>query len=462
LNISDCGIGVAIICTLYKPLAFDDRPQICSLMAFYEKVYRLLALFILTVGIVLLPFINNLVKGATYSPNLLRAIFIIFVADIVISYLFSYKRSILLADQNGYILSICYAVYSVGLLSVQMLIAKYHFGILLFFSIRVIFRIIENSIITYIANRKYSYLKEIKAEPLAPDIRNGIFDNTKALAFHYIGNYLTAGINNIVISAFISVAAVGIYGNYSAIILAAAGMISQFSGGITASFGNMIARESKDNILSVFELSFFVNFIIYNMAGVTAFVLITPFVRMWMGESGVLPFSAVSIIVAAFYLSGISLPLGAIRASAGIFKPDRYLHILIAGINLGLSITLVKIIGITGVFIGSLICICIKEIGVLPHIVYKYLFEKKAWLYYRLLLAFILSTSACLATASSLCSFVRIESSIADFIIKTLICLCVSNIIVFTLWSRTRYISDLKRILRSVLKNYGHGSPDQK
>ena len=101
LNISDCGIGLAIICTLYKPLALDDRHLICSLMSFYEKIYHILAIFILTAGLLLLPFISKFMKDAAFSPGTLRVIFLIFVADIVISYLFSYKRSILLADQNG-------------------------------------------------------------------------------------------------------------------------------------------------------------------------------------------------------------------------------------------------------------------------------------------------------------------------------------------------------------------------
>jgi len=451
LNISDCGIGLAIICTLYKPLALDDRHLICSLMAFYEKVYHILAIFILTAGLLLLPFISKFMKDAAFSPGTLRVIFLIFVADIVISYLFSYKRSILLADQNGYVLSLCYALYNIGLMLAQIIIAVYFFNIILFFSLRLVFRIVENIAVSFAVSCKYPYVKEYHAKKLPPDLRKNIFNNTKALAFHYIGNYLTGGINNIVISTFIGLTAVGIYGNYSVLIVAATGIISQFSNGITASFGNMIAQETKDKILNVFEIAFFINFVIYNMAGVTAFILITPFVRLWMGISGVLPFNSVLTIVAAFYLSGLSQPLGAIRASAGIFQPDKYLHVFIAGLNVFLSVALVKTIGLPGVFVGSLICIFIKEISVLPHIVYKYLFEKTASGYFKLFICSVFSTILSFAVTFYICRTVHADNEFLDFAVKTVVCLSVPNIVVLILWRRTKYIPAVFKVIRDLI-----------
>jgi O-antigen/teichoic acid export membrane protein len=420
-------------------------------MTFYKKIYNMLALFILTIGLLLLPIIDKFVKDVAFSPNLLRTIFLIFIADIVISYLFSYKRSILLADQNGYILSLCYALYSIGVILTQVIITIYFFNIILFFASRLVFRIIENIIISYVVNYKYPYIKDGPIEKLSNNIRKNIFENTKALAFHYIGNYLTGGINNIVISTFIGLTAVGVYGNYSILIVAATGMISQFSNGITASFGNMIAQETKDKILDVFEVSFFINFVIYNMAGVMALILITPFVRLWMGASGVLSFASVLTIVTAFYLSGISQPLGAIRASAGIFQPDKYLHVLIAGLNIFLSVVLVKIAGMPGVFVGSLVCICIKEISVLPHIVYKYIFERTSDRYFKLLALSISSTIISYGVTFFICRIIGLDNKLLDFVLKSVICFSVPNIVVLILWSRTRYVSAVMKIVRSFI-----------
>ena len=128
----------------------------------------------------------------------LRIIFLIYVFDIVISYLFSYKRSLLLADQNGYVLSLCNMTFNVGVILTQIFIAKYYYNIILFFSARLVFRIVENTMLSFVADYKYPYIKNNNTEKLSPDLRKSIIDNTKALAFHYVGNYLSSGINNIV------------------------------------------------------------------------------------------------------------------------------------------------------------------------------------------------------------------------------------------------------------------------
>lgn len=448
LNISDCGIGLAIICTLYKPLALNNRPEISSLLYFYKKVYLFLALLVFIIGIIILPFLSSLVKNSVFPINTLRIVFIIFVFDIIVSYLFSYKRSLLLADQNGYVLSLCYMIFNIGVILTQIFIAKYYYNIILFFSARLVFRIVENTMLSFVADYKYPYLKNKNTEKLSPGFRRKIIDNTKALAFHYVGNYLTGGINNIVISAFIGLTAVGVYGNYSLLIVAATMIISQFSNGITASFGNMIALENEEKIIDVFEIVFFLNFVIYNTAGVTALVLITPFISMWMGETGVLPDIAVFLIVLNFYLIGISQPLGAIRASAGIFQPDKYLHILIAGLNIFLSVSLVKVFGLPGVFIGSTVCILIKEISVLPHIVYKYLFGKTPRSYYKLLILFISTTIVSFILVYNITKHINFGNKILEFTLKCLVCCLVPNIVVTLLWFRSKYYYDIVKILK--------------
>ena len=104
LSLAESGIGVAIVYSLYKPLAENDIPKIKALMNFYKYTYRALALFTLILGLSLIPFLPNLMKDNTVENSV--QIYLLFLFGSVSSYLFSYKISMNSADQNKYLSTI--------------------------------------------------------------------------------------------------------------------------------------------------------------------------------------------------------------------------------------------------------------------------------------------------------------------------------------------------------------------
>ena len=111
LAIVDLGIGSAIIYNLYEPVAKNDKSQIKSLMRFYRNTYRWIALIIFVVGLFVIPFLNIIVGKTTLSQLELILFFLLFLIDTVASYLLSYKRSLLYADQKIYLTSIVHLGY---------------------------------------------------------------------------------------------------------------------------------------------------------------------------------------------------------------------------------------------------------------------------------------------------------------------------------------------------------------
>ena len=71
LALAELGIGTAISYSLYKPLAKNDVDEINSLMRFYKKAYRIIALVVLILGLVLLPFLPWFIKDTSGIENLL-------------------------------------------------------------------------------------------------------------------------------------------------------------------------------------------------------------------------------------------------------------------------------------------------------------------------------------------------------------------------------------------------------
>ncbi|MBO7519733.1 MAG: polysaccharide transporter, partial [Clostridia bacterium] len=106
LSFAELGIGNAIQFSLYKPVKEKNLERIKTLMLFYRNAYRIIAAFIMTVGLLLIPALDFIVeKKPDISENLI-VIYILFVGQSAVSYLFSYKQTLLQADQNAYVVSI--------------------------------------------------------------------------------------------------------------------------------------------------------------------------------------------------------------------------------------------------------------------------------------------------------------------------------------------------------------------
>ena len=115
LSIAELGIGTAIIYHLYRPLSEGNLQAVKSLMNFYRKCYYAIAMAVLIFGLLVIPFLNMFIQGYTLLYPL-WFLYIWFLADVVLSYLFTFKRSILIADQKNYLVLLCDLLYQFSLI----------------------------------------------------------------------------------------------------------------------------------------------------------------------------------------------------------------------------------------------------------------------------------------------------------------------------------------------------------
>ena len=74
LSLAELGIGSAVVYALYKPLAENDEQKIASLVDFYGKAYRTIGIFIAVMGLILIPFLNVIIRD---TPDIKESIYII-------------------------------------------------------------------------------------------------------------------------------------------------------------------------------------------------------------------------------------------------------------------------------------------------------------------------------------------------------------------------------------------------
>ena len=82
LGIIELGLGSAIIYHLYKPIAEKDTEKIKSLMLFYKIGYRVIALLVTIIGLLIIPFIGFIVGEVTITESIVY-IYILFLKHVL-------------------------------------------------------------------------------------------------------------------------------------------------------------------------------------------------------------------------------------------------------------------------------------------------------------------------------------------------------------------------------------------
>lgn len=443
LGIVELGIGTTIIYHLYKPIAQGDIKLINQLMNFYKKSYRIIAFIIAVLGILLIPFLNIIV-GTTNIKENIYVIFLLFLIDIVFSYLLTYKRSILYANQETYIVNIIHIGYLIFMNLFQIIILLSTMNYILFLGIKIFFRVLENIIITIVANKKYSYIKERNTDKLDSDIVGEIIKKVKSMFFHKIGDIVVLGTSNIIISTFLGVSMVGVYSNYTLITNALNNLLSQMYGSIVSSVGNLLTENNSKKAYKIYLKMSFINKYIAILFSAMFICLIEPFITIWVGEQFLLSKLTIVLITLNFYIHNLRNTMNTYKSAAGIFYEDRFVPIIIALVDIILSVVLVNVIGINGVFIGIIIATLIYHVYDYPKYVYNKIFERLGREYIKQVIQELFLFLIIVVSSFILINFVNFDNIILNLFVRALLCFTFVNIMMIIIFRKKfRYIFDM-------------------
>ena len=450
LSLVELGVGSAIVYSLYKPLAVNDKEKIKSLMFLYKKAYTLIGIIIMLLGIISLPFYRYLINEVPDIKNL-DLIYFLFVLNTSVSYFYSYKRSLIISDQKRYIATIYrYGFYFI-LNVVQIIVLLITKNYLLFLIVQVIFTWLENVFVSIKADKMYPYLKEKKVEKLKTTELKKIKQNINAMLFHKIGGVVINSTDNILIAKFIGLVSVGLYSNYYLIINALEIIIIQFFNAIVASIGNLGATRKNSEVKETFDITLFINFVIFGVSSICLLILFNPFIKIWLGKKYVFDFSIVLVIVICFYLKGIRKTCLTYKDALGFFKEDKYKPVIESIINLVSSIILAKYLGLLGIFLGTVISTLTTSIWIEPYVLYKHYFKTSIMDYFKRVFKYVLVTIISYLVTLTLCNLVNINEMV-NLIIKLIICLIIPIILYIICFRKTEEFKKIKTIFSNLRK----------
>lgn len=452
LSVSELGISTAVVYNLYATIARGDERESAALMNLYRKAYRIFALVILGIGLAAMPFVHLLLKNVDYSLGYIRLVFIMWLVRTALSYLLSYKRSMLIADQREYIVSIATLIVNVLNYSSTILILELSRNYVLALGVNIAVEAASNLWLTGYVNRKYPYLVRMRGEPLDRKIVSKVMDNIKNIFVTRLFSKLLLSTDNIIVSGFISTMIAGLYSNYCLVTQSLLNIMVALAGAIKPTLGHLFLEQDKKKDAAALRLVTFLFFMGVSTASVCVFCLITPFVGdFWLSEKYLMGMGFVALSVGQFFFTVMGLPLEAVMGVTGLFDRERNVAVIVAAVNLTVSLLLVVPLGILGVVAGT-IAAYLVQISCRMRLFFRVYVEQSPLAYLSDLLQYILLTCGEIAFFYWVSLRLYRQGNILHFVLTAAVCALGSLALNLALFARSKRMRELLRLGRGLLK----------
>ena len=255
ISLLESGVGPVVKSRLYKPIADKNTKEIRNILYATEKFFKKIAFIFIAYILILLLFYQKMIS-LNNSTLYVSSLIIIISVSIFCEYFFGMVYSIFLqANQETYVIS----VIQIGTYFLAIIIALFmankevsvhmlKLGTSLIFVLRPIIQnlYVKKKYNIKLADANKDYVLKDKWDGLAQHIAYVIHSNTDIT----------------ILSIFSTLSEVSVYSVYMLIVKGVKALISSFSSGLDAAFGDMISKKEIENLRIKFEMYEIVYFII--------------------------------------------------------------------------------------------------------------------------------------------------------------------------------------------------------
>ena len=370
----ESGFGPVVKSILYKPIANKNKDEIERILKSSQKFFRTIS-YIFIGYILFLCIIMPLIVSSEFDTMFTVSLVLIIAISTFAEYYFGMTyRLYLQAEQKTYVISIIQIVTLI--LNTILIIVLVKFGV----NIQVvklvsaaifIFRPILQNI--YVRKKYNINLKEAKDDYKIKQKWDGLAQHIAAVVHN--------NTDVVVLTLFTNTIEVSVYAVYLLIVNGVKNLIQSLTGGVDASFGDMIAKGEKEHLNKSFKTYEGFYYTISTIVCTATMFLIIPFISVYTkgitDADYIRPVFAYLIVLAEF-MWVIRLPYSGITLAAGHFKQTMKGAWFEAISNIVISIILVWNFGIVGVAIGTLFAMFVRTIEFMYH-TSKYILERSVW-----------------------------------------------------------------------------------
>lgn len=447
ISLLESGVGPVVKSILYEPISKKDNKKIIDILYATEKFFRTIAL-IFIVYIIILTFAYPNIINSSKSTLYVSSLIIIISISIFSEYFFGMIYTIFLqANQETYVISIIQiGTYILSILA-ALIMAKIEVSVhLLKLSISLIF-VLRPILQSVYVKKKYNINLKIAN-------KNYVIKNKWDGLVQHIAYVVHSNTDVTVLTLFSTLSEVSVYSVYLLVVKGVKALISAFSSGLDASFGDMISKKEDDNLRNKFEIYEIIYFMICTVLFACSIVLIVPFIKIYTHNihdaNYIRPLFGILLVISEC-IWAVRLPYLTLSYAAGHFKETRNGAWLECILNLIISVFLVKKMGIVGVTIGTIIAMTIRTTEFIYHANSKILnvnifksLKKIALLIFIIFLTFISAKKI----------FIFENSSYLKWMINAMIIFLYSSLltILFNFIFYRKNLRELLRIAKFILK----------
>lgn len=362
LALAEAGVGAAAVVALYKPIASNNYADINTVLTEVRKRYNSSAAFYAGLSFLLAVLYPLTVKGQADYQFTFWMVIILAGAGLIDFWLIGKYKVFLIAVQKYYVLNIYKGIrvlvvfigtyfllmHSVDLISLKAFAVGVHFVEAL---------CLKWYMKCYFPEAHFygggAFVLEQQRNALLHQICNVIIYNTDIVV-------LTLGGSNG------SLKEVSVYTVYALVLSMMTNLMKALTNGISATFGEMLARGNSEEVKSVFDCYEYWYLIILYSIYTCFIVLIVPFVICYTEGISDVDYARFEVGL-LFGLNGIFAQLkdatGTLITASGHYKQTQKYVVSEAVVNILVSLMLVNRYGIVGVLIGTLISHVVSDIG---------------------------------------------------------------------------------------------------
>lgn len=451
LNLAELGIGSAILYSLYEPLAENNIGKIKALMAIYKKCYKYIGGIVLLLGVIIIPLLPYIVPMDNLG-KWIYGVYILFLLQTVFSYWFlAYRLVLIEADQRSYLLGKLHCLINLSTTIIKLFVLIIFHSFIVYIAIGVVSQVIHNVLAARKVTKLYPYLLEESTDYLTTEELKKMKRNVVGLSMYKISGTVLTSTDNIIISIFLGVSCVGIVDNYTMIIKMVLGVLMILFGSYTSGIGNLYVTESKERVEYLFRCLNFANFWLYGFCSICIYILINPFITLWIGARYTVPGITVFIIFLNLITSGLQNAVISFKDGCGLYWEGKFRPLISAFLNLLFSLLLVKPLGIAGVVLGTIISRFLTTWWFDPLLIYRHAFHTSPRAYYW---RYMQSLAIIIVTALGIRSiqfYLLREVTLLNFVLLCLVCIVIPNII---FWIYARNSKEYEYFLVLIKKGY--------
>lgn len=351
-NLVEAGLAASVVYALYKPLAEQNHSKINSIVTAAKNFYFQSGYIFLILVVSLALLYPVFVKSDLLTEKEIGVLVLILgVSGALEFFTLAKYRAILTADQKTYIISFTSCLVTILNTAIIVILGFMRVNVVIM-RMAVLSTVFLRSIILYVyVNKKYKYL-DFSAEP----DKSALNKRWEALYQQLLGSIQNGG--PVIIATFLtSLSQVSIYSVYSMVLSGINGIMSIFTSGLAASFGEIIVTNNRSVLKKAYSQFEYCYYMMITIVYAMCLVLIYDFIKIYTANITDANY-CVPLYGVLFTLNGlmynIKTPQGMLIISAGMYRETRWRSTIQALLIVVVGVILTPCWKICGVLAGLL------------------------------------------------------------------------------------------------------------